>query len=121
MAAIILTQVLYKKVDLTMALNGALGGLVAVTAEPLRRARRLPCSLGPLAACWWCCPCPCWISSASRRRGRRHSGALGRRHLGTIAVVFSNGDASLVTQIIGIVAIGAFVLVTTGIVWTIRK
>ena len=34
-AAIILTQILYKKLDLTMALNGALGGLVAITAEPL--------------------------------------------------------------------------------------
>ncbi|MFN7161979.1 MAG: DHH family phosphoesterase, partial [Fimbriimonadales bacterium] len=34
-AAMILTQLLYKKVDITMALNGALAGLVAITAEPL--------------------------------------------------------------------------------------
>jgi Amt family ammonium transporter len=34
-AAIILTQILYKKVDVTMALNGALAGLVSITAEPL--------------------------------------------------------------------------------------
>ena len=33
--AIILTQILYKKVDLTMCLNGALAGLVSITAEPL--------------------------------------------------------------------------------------
>ena len=33
--AIIGTSILYGKVDLTMALNGALGGLVAITAEPL--------------------------------------------------------------------------------------
>ena len=31
----ILLQLLYKKVDVTMALNGALAGLVAITAEPL--------------------------------------------------------------------------------------
>ncbi|MBT0957328.1 ammonium transporter [Alphaproteobacteria bacterium KMM 3653] len=34
-AALILTQLLYKKVDLTMVLNGALAGLVSITAEPL--------------------------------------------------------------------------------------
>jgi len=33
--AIILTQVLYKKADVTMAMNGALAGLVSITAEPL--------------------------------------------------------------------------------------
>ena len=33
--ALILTQILYKKVDLTMVLNGALAGLVSITAEPL--------------------------------------------------------------------------------------
>ncbi len=33
--AMLLTQLLYKKVDVTMALNGALAGLVAITAEPL--------------------------------------------------------------------------------------
>jgi Amt family ammonium transporter len=39
-AAMILTQILYKKVDVTMALNGALAGLVSITAEPLLRRWR---------------------------------------------------------------------------------
>ncbi len=34
-AAMILTQVMYGKIDLTMMLNGALAGLVSITAEPL--------------------------------------------------------------------------------------
>ena len=34
-AAMLATQAHYKKVDLTMALNGALAGLVSITAEPL--------------------------------------------------------------------------------------
>ncbi len=35
LAAMVLTQLLYGKVDLTMVLNGALAGLVSITAEPL--------------------------------------------------------------------------------------
>jgi len=34
-AALLLTQALYKKADLTMVLNGALAGLVSITASPL--------------------------------------------------------------------------------------
>src|SRR5690606_13954208 len=34
-AALVLTALLYKKVDVTFVLNGALAGLVAITAEPL--------------------------------------------------------------------------------------
>ena len=34
-ATIILLQIIYKRVDVTMVLNGALAGLVAITAEPL--------------------------------------------------------------------------------------
>ena len=35
LAALILNQFMYKKIDLTMVLNGALAGLVSITAEPL--------------------------------------------------------------------------------------
>jgi Amt family ammonium transporter len=31
----VLTQIMYKKIDLTMVLNGAISGLVSITAEPL--------------------------------------------------------------------------------------
>ncbi len=42
LAALILTQMVYGKVDLTMVLNGALAGLVSITAEPLT----------PVASAW---------------------------------------------------------------------
>jgi Amt family ammonium transporter len=44
--AIILTMLFYKKTDLTMALNGALGGLVAITAEPLAPSPMLAIFIG---------------------------------------------------------------------------
>ena len=40
---------------------------------------------------------------------------------GTLAVPITNSDASFVTQLIGIVSIGAFVFVLSAIIWTIVK
>ncbi|MEO0937647.1 MAG: ammonium transporter [Pseudomonadota bacterium] len=120
-AALILTQVLYQKVDLTMVLNGCLAGLVSITAEPLA-----PSLFGSL-----------WIGAIGgvivvftiplldRLKIDDVVGAI-PVHLfagiwGTIAVVFYNSDASLVTQLTGIVAYGVFTFVFAGIVWFVLK
>ncbi len=120
-AALILTQVLYKKVDLTMVLNGALAGLVSITAEPLA-----PSLFGAL-----------WIGAIGgvivvfavpmldKLKIDDVVGAI-PVHLfagiwGTIAVVFYNSDASLVAQITGIIAYGVFTFVGALIVWIILK
>ena len=120
-AALILTQIMYKKVDLTMVLNGALAGLVSITAEPLA-----PTLFGAL-----------WIGAVGgaivvftvpmldKMKIDDVVGAI-PVHLfagiwGTIAVVFYNGDASLVTQIVGIVAYGVFTFVVSFIVWSVLK
>ncbi len=119
-AALILTQVVYKKVDLTMVLNGALAGLVSITAEPLA-----PTLFGAL-----------WIGAVGgvivvfavpfldKLKIDDVVGAI-PVHLfagiwGTIAVIFY-GDASLGTQIVGIVAYGAFTFVVSLVVWIILK
>ncbi|NNL18547.1 MAG: ammonium transporter, partial [Boseongicola sp.] len=120
-AALILTQVMYKKVDLTMVLNGALAGLVSITAEPLA-----PTLFGAL-----------WIGAVGgvivvftvpmldKMKIDDVVGAI-PVHLfagiwGTIAVVFYNGDASLVTQLVGIIAYGVFTFVVSFVVWTVLK
>ena len=120
-AALILTQIMYKKVDLTMVLNGALAGLVSITAEPLA-----PTLFGAL-----------WIGAIGgvivvfavpfldKLKIDDVVGAI-PVHLfagiwGTIAVVFYNGDASFVTQIIGIVAYGVFTFVVSLVLWIILK
>jgi Amt family ammonium transporter len=120
-AALLLTQIMYKKVDLTMVLNGALAGLVSITAEPLA-----PTLFGAL-----------WIGAIGgvivvftvpmldRMKIDDVVGAI-PVHLfagiwGTIAVVFYNGDASLGTQITGILAYGVFTFVVSLVVWIILK
>ena len=119
--ALILTQILYKKPDLTMVLNGALAGLVSITAEPLA-----PTLFGAL-----------WIGAVGgvivvltipmldKLKIDDVVGAI-PVHLfagiwGTIAVIFYNGDASLGTQILGIIAYGVFTFVASLIVWMILK
>ncbi|OSQ53213.1 ammonium transporter [Marivita geojedonensis] len=119
-AALILTQVLYKKVDLTMVLNGALAGLVSITAEPLA-----PTLFGAL-----------WIGAIGgvivvfavpfldKLKIDDVVGAI-PVHLfagiwGTIAVIFY-GEASLMTQLTGIVAYGVFTFVASIVLWFILK
>lgn len=119
-AALILTQVLYKKVDLTMVLNGALAGLVSITAEPLA-----PTLFGSL-----------WIGAVGgvivvfavpmldKFKIDDVVGAIPVHLLagiwGTIAVIFY-GEASLMTQLTGIVAYGVFTLVASLVIWFILK
>ncbi|MFN3208783.1 MAG: ammonium transporter [Roseovarius sp.] len=119
--ALILTQVMYKKPDLTMVLNGALAGLVSITAEPLA-----PTLFGAL-----------WIGAVGgvivvltvpmldKLKIDDVVGAV-PVHLfagiwGTIAVVFYNGDANIVTQLTGILAYGVFTFVASLVVWFILK
>ena len=119
--ALILTQVMFKKPDLTMTLNGALAGLVSITAGPLD-----PTLFGAL-----------WIGAVGgvivvfvvplldKLKIDDVVGAI-PVHLvaglwGTFAVPFYTADTSFVTQITGFVAIGAFTFIVSGIVWLILK
>ena len=120
-AALILTQVLYGKVDLTMVLNGALAGLVSITAEPLA-----PTLFGAL-----------WIGAVGGvivvlavpfldRLGIDDVVGAIPVHLiagvwGTLVVPVYNGDAGFGSQILGIVAIGAFTFIVSYIVWMVLK
>ena len=118
--AIVMTQIMYKKVDLTMTLNGALGGLVAITAEPLAPSPGLAIFVGAIGGLLVVVAVPL----LDKLKIDDVVGAI-PVHLvagiwGTLAVTFTGG-ASFTTQLIGIVAIGAFVVVTTSIVWFILK
>ncbi len=120
LAAMALTQVLYKKIDLTMTLNGAIAGLVSITAGPDLQNHALAIVIGAIGGAIVVIAVPL----LDRLRIDDVVGAISA-HLfagiwGTLAVaIFGGGD--LVVQIIGIAAIGGFVVVTSSILWLIIK
>ena len=119
--ALILTQVLYGKVDLTMVLNGALAGLVSITAGPLD-----PTLFGAL-----------WIGAVGgvivvfavplldKLKIDDVVGAIPVHLLagiwGTLAVPFYTADTSFVTQAIGTLSICVFMFVASFIIFSILK
>jgi ammonium transporter, Amt family len=120
-AAMILTQILYKKPDLTMVLNGALAGLVSITAEPLTPGLGAATIIGAIGGILAVLAVP----MLDKLKIDDVVGAI-PVHLvcgiwGTIAVVFTNGDATIGTQLYGIVTVGIFTIVASAIVWMILK
>lgn len=121
MVSIILTQIMYKKIDVTMALNGALAGLVSITAEPLMPSVPQAIFIGGVGGAIVVFAIPL----LDRLKIDDVVGAI-PVHLvagiwGTIIVPWSNSDASFGVQAIGIAAIGAFVFVSSSIVWLVLK
>ncbi|MFN3260544.1 MAG: ammonium transporter [Pikeienuella sp.] len=121
LAAMILTQVLYKKVDLTMVLNGALAGLVSITAEPLTPSLGAALLIGAVGGAIVVFAVP----FLDKMKIDDVVGAI-PVHLfagiwGTIAVVFTNGDASIGVQLISIITVGVFVFAVSAAVWMILK
>jgi Amt family ammonium transporter len=120
-AAMIMLQLVYKKVDLTMALNGALAGLVSITAEPSTPSPGMAVIIGAIGGILVVLAIPLF----DKLKIDDVVGALSV-HLvcgiwGTLAVPLTNSDASFVTQFIGIIAVGAFVAITTALVWLAFK
>ncbi len=119
-AAMALSQVLYKKIDLTMALNGAIAGLVSITAGPDLQNHLLAIVIGAVGGILVVITVPL----LDKLKIDDVVGAI-PAHLvagiwGTLAVaIFGGGD--LMVQITGILAVGAFVVVTSSVVWLALK
>lgn len=120
-SALILTQLIYKKPDLTMVLNGALAGLVSITAEPLTPGIGAATIIGAIGGLIVVIGVP----FLDKMNIDDVVGAI-PVHLfagiwGTIAVVFTNPDASLGTQLYSIIVVGVFTFVVSAAIWTILK
>lgn len=120
-AAMMLTQIRYKKVDLTLALNGAIGGLVSITAGPLDASPWQALIIGAIGGMFVVMAVPL----LDRLQLDDVVGAI-PAHLvcgiwGTLAVAWTSpGDNFLHTlgiQALGVVSIGSTVFVASFIVW----
>ncbi|MGI9342595.1 MAG: ammonium transporter [Gammaproteobacteria bacterium] len=117
-AALLLARFWFGKADLTMALNGALAGLVAITAEPLTPTPLLATTIGSIGGLL---VVPSIIFMDRWFRIDDPVGAISVHGVvgiwGLLAVCLSNPDSSLLAQIGGIASIFAWVFVTSLAVW----
>ncbi len=120
-AALILARVLFKKADLTMALNGALAGLVAITAEPSTPTPLQATLFGALGGVFVVMS----IIALDKIKIDDPVGAISVHGvvglLGLLLVPITNDGASLSGQLIGAATIFLWVFVTSFIVWVILK
>ena len=116
-----MTQVMYKKPDLTMILNGALAGLVSITAEPLTPSIGEATLIGAVGGVIVVFAVP----MLDKFKIDDVVGAI-PVHLfagiwGTLAVLLTNSDATFIGQLGPIVIVGVFVFVASLVVWIVLK
>lgn len=120
-AALVVAAILFKKADLTMALNGALAGLVAITAEPSTPTALEATLFGALGGVLVVFS----IITLDKLKIDDPVGAISVHGvvglLGLLLVPITNSGASFSGQIIGAATIFVWVFVTSFIVWSILK
>jgi Amt family ammonium transporter len=121
LAALITARLLFGKADLTMALNGALAGLVAITAEPSTPTALQACFFGALGGVLVVFS----ILFMDKIKIDDPVGAISVHGtcglLGLLLVPITNGDSTFVGQIIGALTIFIWVFGVSFIVWMALK
>jgi|TARA_R110000868_G_scaffold128773_6_gene337160 Amt family ammonium transporter len=122
LAALLLGKLLTTKSDITMALNGALAGLVAITAEPLTGTAMASTLIGAVGGLI------CYGSILFLDRVAKIDDPVGAISVhgaagiwGLLAVPLTNGDATIVAQLIGTGVIFVWVFSTSLITWYVIK
>lgn len=120
-AALILARLWFRKADLTMVLNGALAGLVAITADPLSPSAFASTMVGAVGGILVVFA----IVALDKLRIDDPVGAISVHGVvgiwGLLAVPLSNGDATFAAQLLGIVSIFGWVFLASLVVWSILK
>ena len=120
-AAAIASQLVYRRLDLSMMLNGALAGLVSITAEPLAPTLGQAVLIGAIGGVFM-------MIGTRALENLQLDDVVGAIpvHLvagiwGTLAVCITNPDADFQIQLIGIGAIGAFAFGLSYLLWTAMR
>ncbi len=120
-AALVVARALFGKADLTMALNGALAGLVAITAEPSTPTALQATIFGALGGVLVVFS----IIFMDKLKIDDPVGAISVHGtcglLGLLLVPITNDGVSFSGQIIGALTIFIWVFVTSMIIWSILK
>ncbi|MCQ4316561.1 ammonium transporter [Stutzerimonas zhaodongensis] len=120
-AALITARLLFGKSDLTMVLNGALAGLVAITAEPLTPSALQSVLIGGVGGVLVVFS----ILGLDKLKLDDPVGAISVHGVvgmwGLLAVPLTNADATFGAQFLGLVSIFAWVFIASLIVWSIIK
>ena len=121
MAAATITRLMYGKTDVVQMLNGAIGGLVAVTAEPLAPTPLAAIFIGAVGGL-------IVVFGTKLLFSFKLDDVVGAipAHMfagiwGTLAVPLTNADASFSAQIVGVLSINIFVFVVSYIVFSVMK
>ena len=120
-AALLTAKLMFGKADLSMTLNGALAGLVSITAEPLTPTPLLATIIGAIGGIIVVFS----IVTLDKFKLDDPVGAISVHGVaglwGLIAVVFSNSDASIGAQLYGALVIFAWTFIVAMITWFIIK
>ena len=121
MAAAIITRLMFGKTDVIQMLNGAIGGLVAVTAEPLAPSPLAAIFIGAVGGL-------IVVFGTKLLFSFKLDDVVGAipAHMfagiwGTLAVPLTNTDATFSAQLIGVLSINIFVFAVSYIIWSIMK
>ena len=121
LAAGAITRLMYGKTDVIQMLNGAIGGLVAITAEPLAPAPFAAILIGAIGGL-------IVVFGTKLLFSFKLDDVVGAipAHLfagiwGTLAVPLTNTDATFSAQLIGVLAVNIFVFGVSYIVWSVMK
>ncbi|MBS8267701.1 MULTISPECIES: ammonium transporter [Halomonas] len=120
-AALILAKIWFRKADLTMALNGAIAGLVSITADPLSSTALGATLIGAVGGVLVVVA----IVVLDKLRLDDPVGAISAHGVagiwGVLAVPLNNADATFGAQMLGIIGIFAWVFTASLVVWLIIK